>query len=187
MTQSELAAKLQEKLGFTTAPSRISDVPRRGPGKTQKGLRSKHSVQLVPPDGMRKQRLFNFNLRDSQVYREQYLRLREETGLEPLLLRDLAECRLDKSVASLLYYIYRVSLFAQDEIAGIIPEYLTDYVYKVLLPPPDADTFWNINRRRYLNAAKTLRARVISHRRHGNGEIAKSLDEFLLHLRAWGL
>jgi hypothetical protein len=138
---------------------------------------------------MRKQTLFSFNLKDPTVYREQFLRLREETGLDAMLLRDLAKCPLEANVARLLFYTHRISQFVQEGAdADLIAEYLHDYVYTVLVPPPNPAEFWTNSRRRYLRQAKELRARVEVHWRRGYGQAAEDLGEFLRKLREdWGI
>src|SRR5580693_4332736 len=100
MTQAVLAQKLVDKLGFIENPEKGKYRKLRG-GKVKGRPRAK--------------RFLHFNPSEGQVYPQQIERLQDETGLDYALQRDLAQCRLDREVAKLLFYCHRIVEITKDQ------------------------------------------------------------------------
>jgi hypothetical protein len=115
MTQALLAQELVEKLGFIENPEKGKYRKLRG-GKVKGHPRAKRSVILAPPDFLLQRPAFlHFNPSEGQVYPQQIEKLQDETGLDYASQRDLAQCRLDREVAKLLFYCHRIVEITKDQ------------------------------------------------------------------------
>jgi hypothetical protein len=181
MTQLHLAQKLQEKLGFTRT-----------------GAKKRHgSIKLAAPDHLiQRDIVFRFNPAEPNVSDEQYQKLQLETGLDPQLQKDLTHCHLDREVAKLLYYSYRVAQMADDPIEIKLARKYINMAKTNLdrdlsnLASPSPDEFWDDTRRQYKDRAVRLRKRISAPKglSPDDNETRECLRDFVDYLKStWGV
>lgn len=180
MTQTSLAAQLQRKLGYERRPD-------TRPFKTRKS--SKQRIVLAVPGDLGATELLRFNKTNDEIHVEQVAKVERETGLSLQFQRDLAKCRLEPSVARLLFYSYRMahSLNGQPSV-DFACGYVTFIRRHLEAAPPKPDAFWTVRRQRYLGALKTYRSKIAKNLQFAeNAETRSCIDDFLGVLDAWGV
>jgi hypothetical protein len=117
-------------------------------------------------------------------------KIKQDTGLDVNHQRALTICKLDKDLATLLYYCYRVSFYELDPgTVDLVYDYIPNIVLRKLVVPPSLVQFWTQARLAYLPRLQELK-RMIAERRNRtrNAQTITRIDEFLDYLATqWGV
>ena len=176
---------MQAKLGFIKHQN-LGDVSRAGSNRhPSRNRRPKGSFDLSPPEKIIFcPRLLRFNALESYLHPQQSIKVRDETGLNWDLQKDLVRCHLDAEMAQLLYYSYRVEWYTRaNGTIELVCAYLP-VAQSALKSPDTPKNFWTPKRLKYRRVLVSLLQDIETQKKISLTEKTRGcIDDFLKYIK----